>query len=46
MYQKKQKKNYFSVNMLIKNGMLKRRRLASSAILNNAKGRQFISIVK
>ena len=46
MYQRKQKKNCFSVNVLIRSGMLKRRMLANSAISNNAKGRQFINIVK
>ena len=46
MYQKKQQKNWFSVNMLIKNGMLKRRKLANSAISNNLKDKRFISVVK
>ena len=46
MLSKKQKKNYFSVNILIKNAMLKRRRLAGSAISNSSKDRQFITVVK
>jgi len=40
------KKNCLSVNMLIKKGMLKRRRMAKAAILNISRDKSFIKVIK
>ncbi|MBQ8475945.1 hypothetical protein IJ531_02670 [bacterium] len=46
MFKAVQKKNYFQVNMLIAKGMLKRRRLSNSAIVNVVADKSFIRVIK
>ena len=46
MFEMAKKKNYLSVNLLIKKGMLKRRAMASSAVLNVTADKSHIKVIK